>query len=208
MKLPRVRFTVRMTMVAVVVLAAAFAAWMEVDRYQWRRWRQHLNTEMTWVQSPVDEFYAKDDAEDPFKKVTANSLLKISSPGVPDREGYYDRYRWWLGRRGELETDRVTATRFGGKGGGGQHILTAAQLAQVQQIISALPPPTATSWQGDLLLVATLSEGSWVTKVYDKAALPPAIQDLVRVLQPGSAAPPLRPRRPAAGSSTPSAPSC
>jgi hypothetical protein len=186
MRLPRVRFTVRMIMVAVAVLAAAFALWMKVDGDQWRQWRQHLNAEMTWVQSPVDEFYAKPedrDAEDPFKKFTANSLLKVSSPGVPDREGYYDRHRWWLGRGGELETDHVTITRLGGQGAGGQHILTAAELAQVQQIISALPPPTATSWQGDLLLVASLSEGSWVTKVYDKAALPPAIQDLVRVLQ-------------------------
>ena len=61
--------------------------------------------------------------------------------------------------------------------------MTAAELAQVQQIISKLPPPTGTSSQGDLLLVASLSEVSWVTKVYDKAALPPEVQDLVRVLQ-------------------------
>ena len=61
--------------------------------------------------------------------------------------------------------------------------MTAAELAQVQQIISKLPPLNGTSSQGDLLLVASLSEGSRVTKVYDKAALPPAIQDLVRVLQ-------------------------
>jgi hypothetical protein len=61
--------------------------------------------------------------------------------------------------------------------------LTAAELAQVQQLISKLPPATGTSSQGDLLLVASLSEGSWVTKVYDKAALPPTVQDLVRVLQ-------------------------
>jgi hypothetical protein len=180
MRLPRVRFTMRRMMAAVAVLAAAFAAiapWMKVDRDEWR---QRLNAEMTWVQSPVDEFYAK-DAEDPFKKFTANSLLKVSSPGVPDREGYYDRHRWWLGRGGELEHCRVTVTGFGGKGGGGQNVLTAAELAQVQQIISALPPPTATSWQGDLLLVASLSEGSWITRAYDKAALPPAIQDLESV---------------------------
>ena len=183
MKPPRVRFTVRMMMVAVAVLAAAFALWMNVDGDQWRWWRQHLNTEMTWVHSPVDEFYAGRYAKDPLKKFTAKCLLKVSSPGVPDREGYYDRHRWWLGRGGELEADHVTATRFGRKGGGGQNLLTATELAQVQQIISALPPPTATSWQGDQLLVASLSEGSWVTKVYDKAALPPAIQDLVRVLQ-------------------------
>ena len=125
MRLPRVRFTMRRMMAAVAILAAAFAAiapWMKVDRDGWRQWRQHLNAEMTWVQSPVDEFYAR-DAEDPFKKFAANSLLKVSSPGVPDREGYYDRHRWWLGRGGELEEDRVTVTRVGGKGGGGQHVL-------------------------------------------------------------------------------------
>ncbi len=155
---------------------------MKVDRDQWRQWRQHLNTEMTWIQSPVGEFNVKDHLE----TYMAASLLKVSEPGVPDREGYYDRQRGWLGRGGELLQDRVTVTRFGGQGAGGQHdLLTAAELAQVQQIISTLPPSNATSWQGDLLLVASLSEGSWVTKVYDKAALPPAVQDLITVLQLG-----------------------
>jgi hypothetical protein len=186
MRLPRVRFTIRWVMLVVAIVAVLLTGGELITRsrtkHEWRKWHQHLNAETTWVQSPMDEFYAK-DAEVPFEKFTANSLLKVSAPGVPDREGYYDRHRWWLGRGGELEQDRVTVTRFGGKGGGGQNVLTAAELAQVQQIISALPPPTATSWQRDLLLVASLSEGSWVTKVYDKAALPPAVQDLVRVLR-------------------------
>jgi hypothetical protein len=67
MRLPRVRFTVRRMMVAVAVLAAAFAAWMEVDRYQWR---QHLNTEMSWSRSPVGQFFVKYDLEE----YPANSL--------------------------------------------------------------------------------------------------------------------------------------
>jgi hypothetical protein len=187
MRLPHVRLTIRWVMLLVAIVAVLLTGGELITRsraqHEWRKWHQHLNAETTWVQSPMDEFYAGRYAKDPLKKFTANCLLKVSSPGVPDREGYYDRHRWWLGRGGELEADHVTATRFGGKGGGGQNLLTATELAQVQQIISALPPPTATSWQGDLLLVASLSEGSWVTKVYDKAALPPAIQDLVRVLQ-------------------------
>ena len=169
-------------MIAVAVFAAAFAAlapWTKIHRDQWRKWREHLNTEMTWIQSHVGEFYVKNS----FEKYSANSLLKVSEPGVPDREGYYDRQRWWLGQGGVLGQFRVTVTRFGGKGGGGENRLTAAELPQVQQIISTLPPSNATSWQGDLLLVASLSEGSWVTKVYNKSALPPAVQDLVRVLQ-------------------------
>ena len=98
MRLPRVRFTVRRMMVAVAVLAAAFAVWMQVDRYQWRRWRQHLNTEMTWSRSPVGQFFVKYDLEE----YPANSLLKVSELGTPDREGCYDQRRWWLGRGGEL----------------------------------------------------------------------------------------------------------
>jgi hypothetical protein len=176
MRLPHVRFTVRRMMVAVAVLAAAFAAWMEVDRYQWR---QHLNTEMTWSRSPVGQFYVKYDLEE----YPANSLLKVSELGAPDREGYYYRHRWCLGRGGELREEGTFRTGLGTGGGGGQHYLTAAELAQVQQIISKLPPPTGTASQGDLLMSASLSEGSWVTKVYDNAALPPAVQDLVRVLQ-------------------------
>jgi hypothetical protein len=179
MRLPRVRFTVRRMMVAVAVLAAAFAAWMEVDRYQWSEWRQHLNTEMTWSRSPVDQFYVKHALE----KYQTNSLLKVSELGAPDQEGYYYRHRWWLGPGGELREERTFRTGLGTGGAGGQNSLTAAELAQVQQIISKLPPPNGTSSQGDLLLVASLSESSWVTKVYDKAALPPAVQDLVRVLQ-------------------------
>jgi hypothetical protein len=186
MRLPHVRLTIRWVMLLVAIVAVLLTGGELITRsrtqHEWRKWHQHLNAETTWVQSPMDEFYAK-DPEDPFKMFTANSLLKVSAPGVPDRKGYYDRHRWWLGRGGELQQFRVTATRFGGKGGGGQHVLTAEELAQVQQIISALPPPTATSWQGDLLLVASLSEGSWVTKAYDKAALPPAVQDLIRVLR-------------------------
>jgi hypothetical protein len=181
-RLPRLRFTVWRMMIAVAVFAAAFAAlapWMKMHRDQWRKWREHLNTEMTWVQSPVGEFYVKNS----FEKYSANSLLKVSEPGVPDREGYYDRQRCWLGQGGVLGSDRVTVTRLGGRGGGGENRLTAAELAQVQQIISTLPPSNATPWQGDLRLVASLSEGHWVTKVYNKSALPPAVQDLVRVLR-------------------------
>ena len=182
MRLPRLRFTVWRMMIAVAVFAAAFAAlapWMKMHRDRWRKWREHLNTEMTWVQSPVGEFYVKNS----FEKYSANSLLKVSELGAPDREGYYYRRRWCLGRGGELREEGTFRTSLGTGGGGGQNYLTAAELAQVQQIISKLPPPTGTSSQGDLLLVASLSEGSWVTKVYDKAALPPAVQDLVRVLQ-------------------------
>jgi hypothetical protein len=173
-----VRFTVRRMMVAVAVLAPAFAAWMEVDRDEWR---QHLNTEMTWIRSPVGEFYVKNDLE----KYSANSQLKVSELAAPDREGLYYRHRRWLGPGGELREERTFRNSLGTGGAGGQHYLTAAELAQVQQLIPKLPPPNATSSQGDLLLVASLSEGSWVTKVYDKAALPPAVQDLVRVLQLG-----------------------
>jgi hypothetical protein len=148
MRLPRVRFTIRWVMPVVAIVAVLLTGGELITRSrtrdEWRKWRWHLNAEMTWAQSPMDEFYAK-DAGDPFKKFTANSLLTVSVPGVPDREGYYDRYRWWLGRGGELCVDHVTATRFGGKGGGGQHVLTAAELAQAQQIISTLLPPTATS---------------------------------------------------------------
>jgi hypothetical protein len=176
MRLPRVRFTVRRMMVAVADLAAAFAVWMEVHPSEWR---QHLNTEMTWIRSPVGQFYVKHDLEE----YPANSLLKALELGAPDREGHYYRQRWWLGRGSELCEERTFRNGSGTGSGLGQNYLTAAELAQVQQIISKLPPSNATSSQGDLLLVASRSEGSWVTKVYDKAALPPAVHDLVRVLQ-------------------------
>jgi hypothetical protein len=182
MRLPRLRFTVRRMMIAVAVFAAAFVAlapWMKVPWHHWRQWRELLNTEMTWIQSPVGEFYVKDS----FEKYSANSLLKVSEPGVPDREGYYDRERWWLGQGGVLGQDGVTRRRFGEKSGGREHRLTAAHLAWAQQIISTLPPSNATPWQGDVLLVASLSEGYWVTRVYNKSALPPEVQDLVTVLQ-------------------------
>jgi hypothetical protein len=182
MRLPRPRFTVWRMMIAVAVFAAAFAAlaaWMKMHRDQWRKWREHLNTEMTWIQSPVGEFYVKNS----FEQYSANSLLKVSDPGVPDREGYYDRRRWWLGQGGVLGQFRVTHSRFGGKSAGGENRLTAAELAQVEQILSTLPPSNAAPWQNDLLLVASFSEGNWVTKVYDKSAVPPAVQDLLRIIQ-------------------------
>jgi hypothetical protein len=173
MRLPRVRFTVRTMMVAVAILAAAFAAipaWIEVVPYQWRR---HLDIEMTWCQSPEGAFFAKCE----FKFYTANSLLLVSDLGRADREGYYSIHRWRLGPRGELWESQGS--------GGGQHYLTATELAQAQQMISKLPPSTGSFWHGDPLLVASLSEGSWVTRVYDKAALPPAVQDLAGVLRLG-----------------------
>jgi hypothetical protein len=176
MRLPRVRFTLRRMMVAVAVLAAAFAAWMEVAHYQWR---EHLNTEMTWGRSPAGQFFVKYD----LKQFTANSLLKVSELGGPDREGYYTQHRWHLGAGGELFEERYGHKAMGWGGAGGQHDLTTAELGQVQQIISKLPPSDGTLSHGDLLLVASLSEGSWVTRVYNKAALPPTVQDLVRILR-------------------------
>ncbi len=142
MKLPRIRFSLRRMMVAVAVFAVAFAAlvpWMKGDWNQWRQWRYLLSVEMTWIQSTAGEFYPKDS----LKKYTANSLLKVSEPGVPDRRGCYDRQRWWLGQGGELGHHRLTVTLLAGQGGGGQHVLNATELAQVQQIIATLPPSNA-----------------------------------------------------------------
>jgi hypothetical protein len=176
MKLSRVRFTVRTMMVAVAVLAAVFAAWMGVVRYQWH---QHLNTEMTWSRAPASQFFVKYELEE----FTANSLLKVSDLGGPDREGYYSQHRWRLGPGGELFEERSGRNALGWGGGGGQNYLTAAELAQAQQIISKLPPSNGSLWYGDPLLVASPSEGSWVTRVYDKATLPSAVQDLFGVLR-------------------------
>ena len=177
MRLPRM--TMRRWMIAVAVLAAAFAAiaeWMGVDRYQSR---QHLNTEMTWSRSPVGEFCMEYDHE----WHPANSLLKVSELGAPDREGRYYRHRWCVGGVGQLYEERYFRKALGTGSFGEQHYLTATELVQLQQIILKLPPSMGPYSQGDVLLVSSLSEGSWVTKVYDKAALPPAVQDIVRVLQ-------------------------
>jgi hypothetical protein len=176
MRLPRVRFTVRRMMVAVALLAAVFGRWLGVGRDQWR---QHLNTEMTWSQSPVGEFYVKNGVDD----FDANCLLKISELGAPDREGNYYRHRWWLGGGGELRKTVRFRNALGVGGVGGQNYLNAAELAQVQQIITKLPRSNRPYLQTDLILVSSFSGGFWVTKIYDKAALPAAVQDLVGVLQ-------------------------
>ena len=176
MKLPRVRFTVRTLMFAVAISAAAFATWIGAVQYQWR---EHLNTEMTWSRSPAGQFFVKYE----LKKFTANSLLKISDLGGADREGYYSQHRWRLGPGGELFEERSGRNALGWGGAGGQTYFTATELVQAQQMISKLPPSNATFLRGDLLLVAAPNEGSWDTRVYDKAALPPAVQDLLGLLR-------------------------
>ncbi len=179
MRHPRVRFTVRRMMVAVAVLAAAFAAvagWMKFDP---SGWRHHLNEEMTWCRSPESAFHSKDIG---IIWVHANSLLKVSEVGVRHPWGYYDQHRWCLGPGGELLDRRAGSKATGWGDPGGQHELTAAELAQVQQLLAVLPPSNGSHSQGELLLVSSLSEGSWVTKVYDKSALPSAVRDLVTVL--------------------------
>jgi hypothetical protein len=133
---------------------------------------------MTWIQSPVGEFFAERQVDE-----EASCILKVSEFLAPDREGGYYGHRWWLGRGGELRDYRTFPTGSGSHGVGQQNYLTGAELAQVQQLISNLPPPNMPSSQVYLLLVACLSKGSWVTRVYGKAAPPPAVQDLVRVLQ-------------------------
>ena len=130
MRVPRVRFTVRRLMVIMAVFAAASAAWVEVDRYQWRR---YLNTEMTWSRSPVYHFY---QSLPDLGRTPATCLLKISELGVPDREGDHYQHRWSLSRGGELFEEMSGPTG----GAGGQHNLPAAG-AQVQQRIAKLPPP-------------------------------------------------------------------
>jgi hypothetical protein len=160
---------------AVAVLAAAVVAWTQVDRTEWR---QQLDSELTWIQSPVGEFLTEYHINE-----RAGSILKVSEFLAADGEGRYYGHRWWLGRGGELRDYRTFRTGSGSGGGGAQNHLTAAELARVQQLISNLPPPNMPRSQVDLLLVASLSNGSWVTRVYDKAALPPEVQDLVRVLQ-------------------------
>ena len=157
------------------VLAAAVVAWTRVDRSEWR---EQLNSELTWVQSPVGEFFMEHLIDE-----KASCILKVSEFRAADVEWRYYRHRWWIGGNGELRDYRTFRTGSGSHGAGAQNHLTAAELAQVQQLISKLPPPNMPSSQVDLLLVASLSNGSWVTRVYDKAALPPAVQGLVRVLQ-------------------------
>ena len=126
-----------------------------------------------------DESLVKNQPDE-FK---ASSFLRVSELLAPDLEGYCYGHRWWLSRGGELRDWRTFRTGSGSGGAGTQHDLTAAELAHVQQLISNLPPPNMPSTKVDLLLVASLSNGSWVTRVYDKAKLPPAVQDLVRVLE-------------------------
>jgi hypothetical protein len=178
MRIPRVRFRLRSAMVAVAgmaILAATFVAWTRVLRSEWG---EQLDSEMTWTQSPVGEFFTEYQINE-----KAGCILKVSEFLAADGEGRYYGHRWWLGRGGELRDYRTFRTGSGSGGGGAQNHLTAAELAQVQLLISNLPSPNAPASQVDLLLVASLSNGSWVTRVYDKAALPPAVQDLVRVFQ-------------------------
>ncbi len=183
MRLPRVRFTVRRMMVAVAVLAVAsaglamaFAGWTRVGPHHWR---QHLDTEMTWSRSPVGRFFVKHELEE----YSANSLLKVSDLGAPDREGHFTGHRWCLGPGGQLLAETRSHYALGWGSGWGQHYLTAAKMAEVQQIILKLPLSNESYLQRDRLLVSSFKNGSWVTNIYDKAALPPAVQDLVSVLK-------------------------
>ena len=64
MRLPGVQFTVRSMMIAVAVFAA-FAAWTQGGEYAWR---QHLNTEITWSQSPEGQFLEKHGFERGFAR--------------------------------------------------------------------------------------------------------------------------------------------
>jgi hypothetical protein len=163
-------------MVAVAGLAVAFAAWIGVDQYEWR---EHLNAEMTWCRSPADRFFVKYS----LKEYTANCLPKVSELGAPDREGNHAQHRWRLSPGGELFEERYGHKAAGWGGGDGQNYPTAAELAQVQQNIPKLPPSSGSSSHGDLLLVASLSEGSRVTNVYGKSKLPPAVQNLMKILR-------------------------
>jgi hypothetical protein len=165
-------------MVAVAVLAAAFAAG-KILWYRSSKWHRHLSAEMTWSGSPAEQFYARPGLEE----YTANSLLKVSDLGRPGYDGGYDRHRWWLAPVPELRSYGTFHHQFGAGGGGGQHRLTAAEWVQAQQIISKLPPSNSPYLEGDLLLVSFRSNGSWVTRGYDKAALPPAVQDLMKFLR-------------------------
>jgi hypothetical protein len=178
-RIPRMRFRLRSGMIAVAavaILSAAIVAWMRVDRSEWR---QQLDSEMTWTQSPFDKSLVKNQPDE-FK---ASSLLRVSKLLAPDLEGDCYVHRWWLSQGGELRDFRNFRTGSGSGAGEGQKYLTAAELARVQQLISNLPAPVTPSSQGEALLVASLSEGSWVTKVYDGAALPPTVQELLGVLR-------------------------
>ncbi len=182
MRLPRVRSAVRIPIVAVAVLAAALAAWIECSEDP--LWRWNLNGEMTWSRSPVGEFFPKDEVE----ISQPNILLKVSDADAPDGGPRYNqlpsyrKLRWCLGRAGELSRREIVHGAYCGWRRSWQDGLSRAELAEVQRIISKLPPSNGPYHHGDLLLVSTLSEGSWVTKVYDKAAPPPAVRDLVTLL--------------------------
>jgi hypothetical protein len=178
MRIALVRFKLRSAMVVVAtvaILAAAVVAWTRVDRSEWR---QQLDSEVTWTQSPVGEFFVEHQIDE-----NVSTILKVSEFLAADGEGRYYGHRWWIGRGGELRDYRTFRTGSGSHGAGAQNHLTVAELAHVQQLISDLPPPNVPPSQVDLLLVASSSNGYWVTRVYDKAALPPAVRGLVRVLQ-------------------------
>ncbi len=177
MRLPRP--TIQKAMLAVAILAAVFAAGKELLWYCSSKWHKHLSTEMTWSDSPAEQFYARTS----FDEYTANSLLKVSDLGLPGYGGNYDRQRWWLAPVPELRSWGTFHHRLGSGGEGGQQQLTAAEFSQAQQIISKLPPSNNPYLKGNLLVVSFRSNGSWVTRGYDKTSLPPAVQDLMKFLQ-------------------------
>lgn len=180
MRLPRVRFTVPRMMFAVAAVAAAVAAWMESR--QDPSWRWNLNVEMKWSQSPVGEFFPTDDVE---TYQPNGLLLKVSDVDAPQggpKFPSYRKVRWCLSQAGELSRRDIVKGAYCAYRRCSEGYLTRAELAEVQQTISKLPPSNGPYRRGALLLVSTLSDGSWVTKVYDKAALPPAVRDLVTLV--------------------------
>lgn len=177
MRLPRVRFSVRSIMVAVAVLAVALVVAPQM-KCGVDLWRRHLNDQMKWSRSPIGEFFMDGP---PYHQAT--SLLKVSEIGAPDPKGFYCDRRWCLGRRGELTRCHLSKDFYAARRAGSSRRLTAAELAQVQEMISNLPPSNRAYSRGDLVLVSFLRKGSWFTRVYDKATLPSAVQDLVAVFR-------------------------
>ena len=97
---------------------------------------------------------------------------------------------WFLGAQAVFDCEvlangqaaRGLSTPMGDQGGGGGEILNATSLAALAETIASLPPaprthPPKERW----LLVSGIKSNRWLTRIYDRAEVPPAVERLFEI---------------------------
>jgi hypothetical protein len=179
-----------MIMVALPVIALALVYGAGNDPFRRNPYWTALDEAQRWCASGFESFHPRshfDDSKsepgliyDESGRVKLPCLVKIRYVTKIPEEGSCDVTSYSLSQDGRMEQEHDL---YNWAVQGGWHTLTPAQTAECKKLVGELPRSQGWIPIGNAISIGFLDRGTWSTRVYDKARLPPGVAALGKAME-------------------------